>query len=37
MLIEAFAAEAFDSLADEAMRDLLRGNLSDLLAGGAFA
>lgn len=37
ILIEAFAAEAFDGLADESLRDLLNVDLARLLAGGAFA
>jgi Fe-S cluster assembly protein SufD len=37
ILIEAFAAEAFDGLADETLRDLLNADLARLLAGGAFA
>ena len=37
ILIEAFAAEAFDDLADESLRDLLNADLARLLAEGAFA
>lgn len=37
ILVEAFAAEAFDVLADERLRDLLKADLADLLAGGVFA
>jgi Fe-S cluster assembly protein SufD len=37
ILVEAFAAEAFDIVADESLRDLLRADLSRLLAGGVFA
>jgi Fe-S cluster assembly protein SufD len=37
ILIEAFAAEAFDILQDEAMRDILNADLSRLLATGDFA
>jgi Fe-S cluster assembly protein SufD len=37
ILIEAFAAEAFDILASESLRDLLRADLSRLLGEGAFA
>jgi len=37
ILIEAFAAEAFDGLVDESLRDLLNADLARLLAGGAFA
>ena len=37
ILIEAFAAEAFDVLRDEALRDMLNADLTRLLATGAFA
>ena len=37
LLVEAFAAEAFDSLEDESLRDLLIADLARLLATGAFA
>ncbi len=37
ILIEAFAAEAFDILRDESMRDLLNADLKALLQNGAFA
>jgi Fe-S cluster assembly protein SufD len=37
ILIEAFAAEAFDILNDETLRNLLRADLAQLLAGGEFA
>jgi Fe-S cluster assembly protein SufD len=37
ILVEAFAAEAFDDLSDERLRDLLNADLALLLADGAFA
>ncbi len=37
ILIEAFAAEAFDILQDETLRDMLNADLARLLATGAFA
>ncbi len=37
ILIEAFAAEAFDILRDEALRDLLNADLKALLEAGIFA
>jgi Fe-S cluster assembly protein SufD len=37
ILVQAFAAEAFDILKDESLRDLLNADLARLLAGGAFA
>ncbi|MGO9390591.1 SufB/SufD family protein [Rhodoblastus sp.] len=37
ILIEAFAAEAFDILHDESLRDLLNADLKALLQTGAFA
>ncbi|MGP0106857.1 SufD family Fe-S cluster assembly protein [Rhodoblastus sp.] len=37
ILVEAFAAEAFDIIDDEELRDLLRLDLKRLLAGGAFS
>jgi Fe-S cluster assembly protein SufD len=37
ILIQAFAAEAFDILRDEALRDLLNADLATLLQTGAFA
>jgi Fe-S cluster assembly protein SufD len=37
MLIEAFAAEAFDILSDDSMRDLLKTDLTALLESGIFA
>jgi Fe-S cluster assembly protein SufD len=36
ILVEAFAAEAFDDLKDERLRDLLNADLALLLADGAF-
>ncbi|WP_296709670.1 SufD family Fe-S cluster assembly protein [Rhodoblastus sp.] len=36
ILVEAFAAEAFDDLKDERLRDLLSADLALLLADGAF-
>jgi Fe-S cluster assembly protein SufD len=37
ILVEAFAAEAFDIIDDEELRDLLKLDLKRLLAGGGFA
>jgi Fe-S cluster assembly protein SufD len=37
ILIQAFAAEAFDILRDESLRDLLNADLATLLQTGAFA
>jgi Fe-S cluster assembly protein SufD len=37
ILVEAFAAEAFDILRDDSLRDLLKDDLARLLAGGAFS
>ena len=37
ILIEAFAAEAFDILQDESLREILNADLTRLLATGAFA
>ena len=37
ILIEAFAAEAFDIMQDETLRDLLNADLAALLKSGAFA
>jgi Fe-S cluster assembly protein SufD len=37
ILVKAFAAEAFDIVKDERLRDLLNEDLARLLAGGAFA